>query len=130
MSFTSRLARIPAWQILLPVGLLLLALGLVDYATRTDFDFLIFYLIPLFFITWRWGARVGYGFVVLGLTLHAAADRLTHPVYTYPMFFYWCLVEDFVVLSLFRLYVEAIEISVTPTVGSQRPVGQYESPTA
>ena len=53
MTFAERLIRWPAWLLVTLVSVLPVGMGLVDYATRTDFEFLIFFLIPLFMVIWR-----------------------------------------------------------------------------
>lgn len=107
-----KIPRLSTWLFVMIVGLLTVVLAIVDYETGIDFDFLIFYLIPLFIVTWRLGPGVGYGYAVLGVALNAAADRLSHPVYTYPSFFYVNLVEDICVLALFVAMLTRLKVAL------------------
>jgi signal transduction histidine kinase len=80
-----------------------------DYVTGTDFDYLIFYLIPLLMVAWRWGGWRGYAFIVVGLLGHAVADRLSSPTYMFPAFFYWNLAEDSIILSLLVFFLTRLK---------------------
>ncbi|MCX7010363.1 MAG: hypothetical protein NTY53_24510, partial [Kiritimatiellaeota bacterium] len=74
MNIISNLARLPDGLVIAIVSVLTACAAVGDYVTGTDFDYLIFYLIPLFMVAWRWGGRVGCAFVVIGLLCHAIAD--------------------------------------------------------
>jgi len=101
MNIAARWARLPDGLVLAFVTAVTVCAAFGDYATRTNFDFLIFYLVPLFIVTWRWGGWTSYGYVVIDILLHAEVVRVTNPAATFPAFFYWDLVENMAVLSLF-----------------------------
>ncbi len=83
-----------------------------DYVTGTDFDYLIFYLLPLLMVAWRWGGWVAYGCIAVGLLGHAVADRLSSPVYMFPVFFYWNLAEDGLILALLVFFLTRLKASL------------------
>ena len=72
------------------IGLVLvLALGVVDYLTGYEWAFSIFYLLPVFLVTWYAGLKWGVVASALsGLTL-LAADLVSGHQYSHPAISYW-----------------------------------------
>jgi hypothetical protein len=52
-------------MVLTKAFLLVLGIGLVDYATSWEFSVLLFYIVPIFFATWRGGTSIGIVFAFL-----------------------------------------------------------------
>jgi diguanylate cyclase (GGDEF)-like protein len=72
------------------IGLVLvLALGVLDYLTGYEWAFSIFYLLPVFLVTWYAGLKWGVVTSALsGLTL-LAADLVSGHQYSHPAISYW-----------------------------------------
>ena len=58
-------------------GALVLLLGLIDYATGPDFSFVVFYLLPVFLVTWFAGKRAGITISLMSGIAWFVADVLT-----------------------------------------------------
>jgi len=112
MKISLNVSRWPLWVVVIFVSVMPIGMLLLDYYTCTDFDFLVLYLIPVLMVTWRWGSQPGYIFAMGGVVLHAIADRLSQPVYTYPIFFYWNLLEYFIVLNLFVIILTRLKTAL------------------
>ena len=65
---------------------MLIAIGAVDYLTGFDIDVSIFYLVPIGFVAWRLGRRLGLFFAVSGAFVWFAADDLVAHHYDLPSF--------------------------------------------
>src|SRR5205814_1604174 len=68
---------------------LVLLLGLVDYLTGPDLMFLVFYLAPIFLVSWFAGRRAGVLMAIASALVWAAADLMTVPAFLHPAVHYW-----------------------------------------
>lgn len=84
-----KLQRIPKF-LLFSAGIATLSIvGFVDYITGTELSILVFYLVPIFFITYLIGKKEGLLTVLVSTIIWATADQLGSHVYTHPFYFYW-----------------------------------------
>jgi len=67
----------PRSIVLLICTLLVIGLGIIDYATGPDLSLFIFYLIPVFIATWFTGRWAGVVFSVLSALAWSLADRFS-----------------------------------------------------
>ena len=65
-------------------GALVLLLGLIDYVTGPDFSFVVFYLLPVFLVTWFAGRRAGITISLMSGIAWFLADVLTMVEGTHP----------------------------------------------
>ncbi|TAK01398.1 MAG: GGDEF domain-containing protein [Candidatus Manganitrophaceae bacterium] len=72
------------------IGLsLVLFLGIADFLTGPDLSFLIFYLIPVFLVTWFVGGRAGALMSLISATVWFSEDVLSRSSYSHPLIPYW-----------------------------------------
>jgi signal transduction histidine kinase len=65
---------------------MLILIGVVDYVTGFDVDVSIFYLLPIGFVAWRLGRRLGLLFAISGALVWSVADNLLAHHYDLPAF--------------------------------------------
>jgi hypothetical protein len=68
---------------------ILVFLGLLDYATGYEFGFFIFYFIPVSIAAWYGGRTPGLAMAFASAACWYLADRMTHHPYPKPYFAYW-----------------------------------------
>ena len=88
MQVMALLQRQPKWIVAVAGGALVLALWVVDYATGPDFSFVVFYLFPVFLVTWFAGRHAGIAISLMSGLAWFVADVLTttsegHPAIPY-----------------------------------------------
>jgi diguanylate cyclase (GGDEF)-like protein len=77
----------PFWAI---TGLVLIAgIGCVDYLTGYEIAFSLFYLIPIFLVTWFAGRSLGVAASIMGAIVWLAADLASGHPYSSPAIYYW-----------------------------------------
>ena len=98
MKRLAKLERIkaPIWIFAGAISLILI--GMADILTGHEVSFSIFYLIPIFFVTWYAGKNPGIGISVLGALMWLAADFLDRQPYSQPLIIFW---NTFVPLCFF-----------------------------
>jgi two-component system cell cycle sensor histidine kinase/response regulator CckA len=80
--------RPKSWIIATSIVLVIL-IGLLDYATGVDISVAILYLIPISLITWYAGKSWGMIMAVFSALCWLTADLLWHSVYSHPLIPYW-----------------------------------------
>lgn len=68
---------------------LVILLGVTDHMTGPDLSFLIFYLIPVFLVTWFVGRTAGVLISAISAVVWFSEDVLTRSTYAYPLIPYW-----------------------------------------
>jgi diguanylate cyclase (GGDEF)-like protein len=84
MGFVDLLGRQSRACIVSAGVVLVLALWTVDYLTGPDISFVVFYLFPVFLVTWFAGAGAGMVISLLSGTAWFTADVLTASAYSHP----------------------------------------------
>jgi len=87
------------WQISISF-LLILVLGVLDLISGEQLSFSIFYLLPIYLVTWFTGRGAGYITAIFCAAIWLAADYLSHQAYTSPYIPWW---NSLVRLSFFLL---------------------------
>jgi signal transduction histidine kinase len=64
-------------------------IGLVDYLTGRELAASVFYLLPVWYVTWRVGRWAGGSISVLSAVTWFMADLLGAPTYSHPLIPYW-----------------------------------------
>ncbi len=92
MFFAAFMQRQPRWAITVAGAGLVLGLWFVDYITGPDLSFVVFYLLPIFLVSWF--ADRGSGFIIALLSGIAwfSADVLTMQPGSHPLVPYWNVV--------------------------------------
>lgn len=76
----------------LVIALVLLAIvGLLDWITGPELDFALFYLLPVCFVTWHNGKRLGYIASIVSAGVWLCVDRLTGARSSAPLLIEWNL---------------------------------------
>ena len=68
---------------------LVLLVGVVDYFTGTELSISIFYLLPIFVMTWFVNRRAGMFLSLVSSFVELATDILAGHTYSHPVFVYW-----------------------------------------
>ena len=77
----------PFWAI---IGSVLIGgVGLVDYLTGYEIAFSLFYLVPIFLLTWFAGKSLGVVASIMGAIVWLAADLASGHPYSSPAIYYW-----------------------------------------
>jgi diguanylate cyclase (GGDEF)-like protein len=74
--------------VMLGIGLVLL-LGLADWWTGTEMALTIFYLLPIYVVTWFTGLHAGILVALLSAVVWLAADLLAGQAYSHPLTPFW-----------------------------------------
>jgi K+-sensing histidine kinase KdpD len=61
----NKIAKIPLWLLFSACLALVMIIGYIDYATGTEFAFVIFYFLPIIIIAWFGGQGIGMAFSLL-----------------------------------------------------------------
>ena len=98
--------RSPVFTLL--VGFLLVLLfGVLDYATGADYVLDLFYLLPLFFVTWYAGTKAGATTAVIAtLTWVVANPELTQVSINWPQVIWNAVIE----LAVFLAFVTLLSV--------------------
>ena len=91
---------------------LVLVLGGVDYLTGPDFSFVVFYLFPVFLVSWFAGPGAGMAISVLSGTAWFTADILTMPPSAHPTVPYWNLLTKLGFFLIVNATVSSLRISL------------------
>jgi predicted signal transduction protein with EAL and GGDEF domain len=80
-----------AIRLALFIGCILMILGIsfLDYLSKWEISFSIFYLLPIFLVTWYWGKRFGIAFALICAIAWFMADYLVSESYLHPLVPYW-----------------------------------------
>src|SRR3712207_4364817 len=77
------------------LGVLVVAIiGAVDYLTGYQLAFSIFYILPIYVITWYTNRRLGFAIAIISAVAWLLADFLAGQVYNHPLIALWnCVVR-------------------------------------
>jgi signal transduction histidine kinase len=67
----------------------LLFVGVGDYITGIELDISIFYLLPIFLLTWFVNMRTGVFLSIVSAAIGLAADLISGHIYLHPVIIYW-----------------------------------------
>jgi len=70
-------------------ALSILILGFIDYATGWEFQFFVFYFVPISIVAWLLGMRPAMGMALLSAVVWHLADRVAGHNYSSIVFAYW-----------------------------------------
>lgn len=107
---------------LLLVGLILILLvGLIDYLTGAEMEFSVFYLLPIFVVTWYAGSLYGLLAAIVSTVVYYAVDILSGSEYSKPFIAYWnaaiplaiFLIVTLLLAALKRAYARGRKLSLT-----------------
>lgn len=118
-SLPLRLKRLDkSWTILL-ASLLVVLLGILDYATGHNFALSAFYLVPISWVCWVGGRELGLTFAMVSAGIWLMADLMTAHPYAHPAIPYWnaiTLLILFVVVVVLQSDVLAANAHLEDTV--------------
>jgi diguanylate cyclase (GGDEF)-like protein len=98
------------WHFVMTVGsILILALGFVDFWVGPEISFSLFYLIPLFLITWYAGRWPGFVAALLGAGTWLVADILAGETYRHPMVALWNVITRVTFFMSISLLLAALK---------------------
>ncbi len=86
--------------------ILVVLLGVIDYATGPVISFSIFYVLPISLLTWFAGERVGMIAAVMSAIAWLFADLATQATYTHPLVPFWNALVRFLVFAVI-VYLES-----------------------
>lgn len=70
-------------------ALLIFVIGLIDYATGSEFGMSVFYVVPIFLITWGTQPSLGYAAALVSAVVWLVAEIHADHAYSYPLVPYW-----------------------------------------
>jgi signal transduction histidine kinase len=91
---TRFLARRDGLFAILASVLLVVIIGLLDYATGPELDFSIFYLLPIALAAWVGGTVPGVAIALFSTAFALVDDKLTAPPYGHDLIPYWNALAD------------------------------------
>lgn len=87
----------------LPIGIVLMLLvGIIDYASGTELSISIFYLLPISLVTWFISRNTGVVLSIAGVIIWHLVDFAAGHAYSHPAISYW---NSLVQLSIFIITV-------------------------
>jgi signal transduction histidine kinase len=91
---------------ILPTGIVLMLLvGIIDYASGTELSISIFYLLPISLVTWFISRNTGVVLSIAGVIIWHLVDFAAGHVYSHPAISYW---NSLVQLSIFLVTVSIL----------------------
>lgn len=98
---------------------LLLVIGLLDYATSIELNLFTFYWIPIALVTWYCGPRAGYGMALASVAFTVGGDVAGGVVHRHYLYLVWDFFSELVsfavlvwiVAKLKQLYMRALRTS-------------------
>ncbi len=91
---------------------LVLVLWAIDYVTGSDFSFVVFYLVPVFLVTWFAGKQAGIAISLMSGIAWYVADVLTMPDDVHPAIPYLNLLTKLGFFLVVNLTVSSLRISL------------------
>jgi hypothetical protein len=91
---------------------LVLVLWAIDYLTGSDFSFVVFYLVPVFLVTWFAGKQAGIAISLMSGIAWYVADVLTMPDDVHPAIPYLNLLTKLGFFLVVNLTVSSLRISL------------------
>ena len=89
MEFLARLEN-QSKPLVVGAGLLLiLAIGFIDYATGSEFGMFVFYVLPIFLVTWGTRPRLGFAAALVSGIVWLVAEIKAGHSYAHPLVPYW-----------------------------------------
>lgn len=95
MTTTESFAKLPRPVWFLAGVIVVLFIGLTDYATGEEISFSIFYLLPVGITTWFVGRNTGLFFATISAISWLAADLFGGHLYSHPAIPYWNMLVRF-----------------------------------
>lgn len=93
-------------------GVLVLLLGAIDYLTGPDFSFVVFYLFPVFFVTWFAGKNEGIAVSLMSGLAWFLADVLTMDAASHPLIPYLNLLSKLGFFLIVNVTVSSLRVSL------------------
>jgi diguanylate cyclase (GGDEF)-like protein len=93
-------------------SIFVVGVGISDILTGNEFAFSLFYLIPIFLVTWFSGKQQGIVISIISAVMWFIADILAGKTYTHPVIRYWNAVArlcSFLVVALLIPALKALE---------------------
>src|SRR5437868_2381562 len=98
MSIFSSSLRAKRWRVFIFAGICLALLAYIDYFTGPSVSVTCFYLIPVFFLSWYGGWRVGLLVALLHASVWYIIDRTWLPDHS-PIVIYWNFAVRFITFA-------------------------------
>jgi diguanylate cyclase (GGDEF)-like protein len=100
-------------QCIVSAGIVLvLFLWVIDYLTGPDFSFVVFYLLPVFFVTWLAGKNAGIAISLMSGLAWFVADILTMSAASHPSIPYLNLVSKLGFFLIVNLTISSLRVSL------------------
>lgn len=93
-------------------GVLVLLLGVIDHLTGPDFSFVVFYLLPVFLVTWFAGKNAGIAVSLMSGISWFVADVLTMAAASHPSIPYLNLITKLGLFLVLNVTVSSLRISL------------------
>lgn len=87
----------------------LIAVGIADYVTGSELRISIFYLAPIFLVTWRVSTLAGIVMAVMSACVEAIANVFAGLSYSYAFFLYWNASMEMLFFGIVVLIVSALK---------------------
>jgi diguanylate cyclase (GGDEF)-like protein len=91
---------------------LVLVLWVIDYLTGPDFSFVVFYLFPVFLVTWFAGKKAGIAISLMSGIAWFVADVLTTPADVHPAIPYLNLVTKLGFFLVVNFTISSLKVSL------------------
>jgi diguanylate cyclase (GGDEF)-like protein len=83
-------------------------IGIIDYLTGYEIGFSLFYLLPIFFVTWQTGKPLGIIISIASALVWFLADMLAGSVYSVPVIAFWNMLIRFSFFIIVVLLLAAL----------------------
>jgi diguanylate cyclase (GGDEF)-like protein len=93
-------------------SVMVIAIGLVDYFTGTDFSVIIFYLVPIFLSTWFIGIWAGVALSISSAIIWALANNIFSRVFSHSFVPYWNFMLYLASFFVAAYYVRLLKTSL------------------
>ena len=83
--------------------------GILDFLTGYEFEFLLFYLIPIFLVTWITGQRVGILASLVSALVSFISDVAAGKAYSHPLIYVWNTLMEFAFFVVIALLLSMLK---------------------
>ncbi|KQC12301.1 MAG: hypothetical protein APR63_02865 [Desulfuromonas sp. SDB] len=105
------------------VGLIIvLIIGLIDYLTGFEFRFSVFYIIPIFLVTWFADEKFGLVISAISLLVWFYADLTSGQVYSHHLFHIW----NFLITLIYFVIITILLISLKKTMEREKELARRD----
>lgn len=102
--------------------IIVLIVGIIDYVTGFEFRFSVFYVIPIFLVTWFTDEKFGLIISGIGLLVWFYADLASGHVYSHHVFHIW----NFLITLIYFVIITILLITLKKTMERERELARKD----